>query len=374
MINFFCSHLFTPTNHTHNQGRPVYIQHLGSIDMKRLLEFTTEDRMIKFHVQEYERLTRYILPACSKVAGRHIDATFTILDLKGVGIRHLTGDVKRMMGKIVAIDGDNFPEMMGHMCIINAPPVFKAFWGAIRPMLDARTQSKIEVCSTKYTPALLEWIDASSLPEYLGGTSKGTLLDDVGPWQDPRIIAEIDADAGRVAGAAGIAEEEGEVPPEPVAVAAAAPPPPPSAPLPLPLPRRVRVAAEPPARAVPPMGVSSSSMPAAAADDEFADARSESSYASARSAGSAALAPGPTPRAEAAAKAESLLARVAALEAALPAAAGGAPRAAAAAVQNVTGRGTLVMRVEALEAAVDVLVRAAEERARAQPGCACVVQ
>ena len=340
--------------------------------MKRLLEFTTEERMIKFHVQEYERLCRYILPACSKVAGRHIDATFTILDLKGVGIRHLTGDVKRMMGKIVSIDGDNFPEMMGHMCIIKAPPVFKAFWGAIRPMLDARTQSKIEVCSTKYAPALLEWIDAASLPEYLGGTSKGTLLDDVGPWQDPRLIAEIDADAGRVAGAAGIAEE-GEVAPEENGDAP-----------PLPLPRRVRVAAEPPAptatRAAPrppvlPMGVSASTPTAAAGDDDFADARSESSYASARSAGSTALvASGPTPRADAAAKAASLLARVAALEAALPRAAGRVPRAAAAAVDGVTGHGTLVMRVEALEAAVDVLVEAAEDARRAQPGCACVVQ
>ena len=354
-----------PPPTTPHQGRPIYIQHLGSIDMKRLLEFTTEERMIKFHVQEYERLCRYILPACSKVAGRHIDATFTILDLKGVGIRHFTGDVKRMMGKIVSIDGDNFPEMMGHMCIINAPSVFKAFWGAIRPMLDGRTQSKLEVCSTKYASALLEWIDAASLPEYLGGTSKGTLLDDVGPWQDPRLIAEIDADAGRVAGAAGIAEE-GEVAAEENGDAGVAAPP-------LPVPRRVRVAAEPPVatttRAVP------RAAPPAGDDDDFEDARSESSYASARSAGSTALvAAGPTPRADAAAKAASLLARVAALEAALPRAAGRAPRAAAAAVDGVTGRGTLVMRVEVLEAAVDVLMEAAEEARRLQPGCACVVQ
>ena len=34
-------------------------------------------------VQEYERCARYILPACSRNAGRHIDQTFAILDMKG---------------------------------------------------------------------------------------------------------------------------------------------------------------------------------------------------------------------------------------------------------------------------------------------------
>ena len=33
------------------QGRPIYIQHLGQINVKRLEELTTEERMIKFHVQ-----------------------------------------------------------------------------------------------------------------------------------------------------------------------------------------------------------------------------------------------------------------------------------------------------------------------------------
>ncbi len=40
-------------------------------------------------------------------------------------------------------------------------------------------------------PALLKWVDAESLPEYLGGTSKATLLDDAGPWQDPKILAQV---------------------------------------------------------------------------------------------------------------------------------------------------------------------------------------
>lgn len=52
-----------------------------------------------------------------------------------------------MLSRILSIDQNNYPEMMGHTCIINAPVVFKAIWSFIRPMLDARTAGKIEVVS-----------------------------------------------------------------------------------------------------------------------------------------------------------------------------------------------------------------------------------
>lgn len=65
------------------QGRPIYIQHLGQVNIKKIYDITTEERMLKFHVQEYERCIQYIMPACSKVAGRHIEQTFAILDVKG---------------------------------------------------------------------------------------------------------------------------------------------------------------------------------------------------------------------------------------------------------------------------------------------------
>ena len=62
----------------------------------------------------------------------------------GVGLKHLTGEVKKMLGKITSIDQNNYPEMMGQTCIINAPAVFKVIWSIIKPMLDPRTQGKIE--------------------------------------------------------------------------------------------------------------------------------------------------------------------------------------------------------------------------------------
>ena len=39
--------------------------------------------MLKFHVQEYERCLHYIMPACSKICGYHMDQTFAIIDVSG---------------------------------------------------------------------------------------------------------------------------------------------------------------------------------------------------------------------------------------------------------------------------------------------------
>lgn len=71
------------------QGRPVYIQLIGQIDMKAVKACTTEDRMYKFHVQEYERCMRVIMPICSRLAKRQIDQTFGIMDVRGAAQGHI---------------------------------------------------------------------------------------------------------------------------------------------------------------------------------------------------------------------------------------------------------------------------------------------
>lgn len=178
-------------------GRPIYVQHLGQINLKALKNVTTEERMIKYHVQEYERALKYIFPACSKVRGHYISQTLAILDLKGVGLRHLNGDVKRILSSITTIDQNNYPETLGKTLIINAPAVFRAIWAIVKPMLDPRTQAKIEVCPADYMKVLIKWIDIENIPSYLGGKSNGSLIDDIGPWNDETIIQEIDKEVAQ---------------------------------------------------------------------------------------------------------------------------------------------------------------------------------
>lgn len=67
------------------------------------------------------------------------------LPCAGVGMSHLSGEVKRLMSTLTKYDQDNYPEMLGRICIINAPFVFKAIWGLVKPLLNPRTLSKIQV-------------------------------------------------------------------------------------------------------------------------------------------------------------------------------------------------------------------------------------
>jgi hypothetical protein len=186
----------------------------------------------------------------------------------GVGMSHLSGEVKRLMSTLTKYDQDNYPEMLGRICIINAPLVFKAIWALVKPLLNPRTLSKIQVrrggvhalgkrvrtwvvsvsslclagnskviaqvmlnthltscrcyacvqtfsdscnssvivrmpaalcwplpvqiCQTNYQKDLLEWVAPENLPEWLGGTSRGTLLDDCGPWSDPEVLRRME--------------------------------------------------------------------------------------------------------------------------------------------------------------------------------------
>lgn len=52
----------------------------------------------------------------------------------------------------------------------------------------------MQLVGTNYQQHLLKYVERDNLPEYLGGTSKSTLLDDVGPWQQQNLIDEINAD------------------------------------------------------------------------------------------------------------------------------------------------------------------------------------
>ncbi len=50
-----------------------------------------------------------------------------------------------MMSVVTKHDQDNYPEMLGHICIINAPYVFRMVWNVVKGFIDPRTQGKIEV-------------------------------------------------------------------------------------------------------------------------------------------------------------------------------------------------------------------------------------
>ncbi|TYJ06447.1 hypothetical protein E1A91_A12G234500v1 [Gossypium mustelinum] len=145
-------------------GRLVYIERVGMVDLNALLQATSIDRFVKYHVSEQEKTLNLRYPACSIAAKRHIASTTSILDVKGVGMSNFSKPARYLFMEIQKIDSNYYPEVQG----------------------------------SNYLGNLIEVIDPSNLPVFLGGSCTcadygGCLLSDKGPWKNPEITEMLQA-------------------------------------------------------------------------------------------------------------------------------------------------------------------------------------
>jgi len=170
---------------TDKDGRPVYIEQLGKIDLNAMYKITTEERMLQNLVLEYERLADPRLPACSRKAGKLLETCCTIMDLKGVGITSVSS-VYGFVSKVSNISQNYYPERLGKLYIINAPWGFSGAFNFIKRWLDPVTVEKIHILGSGYQKELLNQIPAENLPKLFGGSCEcagGCSMSDEGPWQ-----------------------------------------------------------------------------------------------------------------------------------------------------------------------------------------------
>mmetsp|Transcript_96867 Transcript_96867/g.202391 ORF Transcript_96867/g.202391 Transcript_96867/m.202391 type:complete len:696 (+) Transcript_96867:75-2162(+) len=185
------------------QGRPVYIERPGAIDMRRLLQVTTAERLMQYISASCETQIRRRLPACSLKKGQVIDKSLTIVDLDGLGFSMVTHNTARSVLKnVVKIFQNHYPECAGRTIIINAPKVFGIAWTFVKPLVDEKTVAKISIFGTDraaYSEALLEVIDADQLPALFGGKCvcdgkdhQSCMRSVKGPWGDPEVQQMLD--------------------------------------------------------------------------------------------------------------------------------------------------------------------------------------
>ncbi|KAL8932136.1 MAG: hypothetical protein Q9216_006951 [Gyalolechia sp. 2 TL-2023] len=173
---------------TDKDGRPVYIEQLGGIDLTAMYKITTGERMLQNLVVEYEKLADPRLPACSRKSGQLLETSCSIMDLKGVGLSKVSS-VYGYVKQVSAISQNYYPERLGKLYMINAPWGFSGVFSVVKGFLDPVTVGKIHILGTGYQSELLAQVPKENLPKMFGGTCDcegSCALSDAGPWQDPQ--------------------------------------------------------------------------------------------------------------------------------------------------------------------------------------------
>ena len=164
-------------------GRPLYIEQLGRVDLDAMRKITTDERMLQNLVVEYEKVADPRLPACSRKAGQLLETSCTIMDLKGVGLGK-AGQVYGYVGQASGISQNYYPERLGKLYVINAPWGFSGVFSVIKRFLDPVTVAKIHVLGSNYQKELLAQVPKENLPIEFGGECQcegGCQLSDEGP-------------------------------------------------------------------------------------------------------------------------------------------------------------------------------------------------
>lgn len=169
---------------TDREGRPVYIEQLGKLDVKKLYAITTAERQLQELVVQYEKFATDRLPACSEMQGHLVETSCTIMDLKNVSISSFWS-VQGYVKAASNVSQNYYPERMGRFFIINAPWMFNTVWAFVKPWLDEVTVSKITILGHDYVNELQKQIPRQNLPKEFGGLCQcpgGCELSDAGPW------------------------------------------------------------------------------------------------------------------------------------------------------------------------------------------------
>lgn len=194
---------------TDKDGRPVYIEQLGKVDLTAMNTITSQERMLQNLAVEYEKCADPRLPACSRKTGHLVETCCTIMDLKGVGITR-AGSVYSYVRQATVMSQNYYPERLGKFYLINAPWGFSTVFSVIKGWLDQVTVEKIHILGGGYQKELLAQVPAENLPKVFGGSCDcpgGCMFSDKGPWNEAEWRRPAKWEKNKAAGASTTAED-----------------------------------------------------------------------------------------------------------------------------------------------------------------------
>lgn len=107
---------------------------------------------MQYYIYSYERTLHTLNPYLSDRAGRRIEQSITILDLKGLGFMKIMSkreEIQDMLKITSKIAQDNYPEVMGRLFVINSPSIVNVLWSVVKSFLAEDTVKKISILGSQ---------------------------------------------------------------------------------------------------------------------------------------------------------------------------------------------------------------------------------
>jgi len=164
-------------------GQPLSFVLAGKVRPQRMQKLLTKDQVLDYQVAVLE-YGADLAAALTKKTGKVI-RQIKIFDLDGLGVHFLDHGFLAYFRGITKVAQENYPEMLGRIYVVNVPWAFSIFWKLITPMLQPFTLAKIQVLGSDWKDKLKVDIDASNLPDYLGGTCSEHKSSGCVPLADP---------------------------------------------------------------------------------------------------------------------------------------------------------------------------------------------
>lgn len=154
------------------QCRPIVWGGCGHFEVWKLTALTPCNSLLRLHIWGCIQLERR-LEELSKRTGRNIETIVVVLDAEGWNLGLATQESFSFIRSLVEASNLYFPERLGDMLIINAPPVLAFAWKVISGFLDYRTREKVQILNHRdeWFPVLMGLVDVSQVPRKYGGAA-----------------------------------------------------------------------------------------------------------------------------------------------------------------------------------------------------------
>ena len=171
--------------HYDYHGNLLAIEEPAKSKPEKIMKDFSEEQVIHFLIQKYERMINLVMPYLSKLHNRRVDQTFLIVDLKNVKPSlFLNKKVREFLTICSKMGQDYYPEILFKCFIINAPFIFKSAWSFISKLLDEKTVNKFHVESGNGVEELRKFMNIDFLPVSMGGKNAELLNESNGPWKN----------------------------------------------------------------------------------------------------------------------------------------------------------------------------------------------